>query len=185
MEIEDRSGHWRSEEVGDLIWGLGAMAAEYVFYGQNTTGVTGDVRGVTSRAALMVGFRAMGPASIDLSDRITDVEERREEEERVRERFEGIGYKIMNRAPGGLDSNQFANTLIDRDKRPLVAGLLGQGFVVAYQTVLQNREATERIADELVAQGELYGDDVTSLLDGVGLRKPDIDVLDEAIWPAI
>ena len=23
-EIEDRFGHWRSEEVGDLIWGLGA-----------------------------------------------------------------------------------------------------------------------------------------------------------------
>ena len=43
MEIEDRFGHWRSEEVGDLIWGLGAMAAEYVFYGQNTTGVGGDV----------------------------------------------------------------------------------------------------------------------------------------------
>ena len=43
MEIEDRFGHWRSEEVGDLIWGLGAMAAEHVFYGQNTTGVTGDV----------------------------------------------------------------------------------------------------------------------------------------------
>jgi hypothetical protein len=56
---------------------------------------------------------------------------------------------------------------------------------VAYQTVVQNREATARIADELVEKGELYGDDVTSLLDGVGLRKPEIDVLDEAIWPAI
>src|SRR4029077_15948464 len=56
MEIEDRSGHAHMEEVGDLIWGLGAREDEYVFYGQNTTGVTGDVRGVTSRAALMVGF---------------------------------------------------------------------------------------------------------------------------------
>ena len=62
MEIEDRFGHWRSEEVGDLIWGLGALAAEHVFYGQNTTGVTGDVNSVTHHAALMVGFRAMGPA---------------------------------------------------------------------------------------------------------------------------
>ena len=49
MEIEDRFGHWRSEEVGDLIWGLGAMAAEHVFYGQNTTGVAGDV-GIGHRA---------------------------------------------------------------------------------------------------------------------------------------
>jgi cell division protease FtsH len=185
MEIEDRFGSWRSEEVGDLIWSLGAMAAEYVFYGQNTTGVTGDVRNATSRAALMVGFRAMGPAAIDLSDRIADPQERIEAEERVRERFSAIGNQIMNRSPGGLDSNPFAATFADRDKRALIACLLGQGFVVAYQTVLQNREATERVAEELIASGELYGDDVTSLLDGVGLHKPEIDVLDEATWPAI
>jgi hypothetical protein len=66
-----------------------------------------------------------------------------------------------------------------------VAGLLGQAFVVAYQTVIQNREGTERVADELIRAGELYGDDVMSLLDGVGLRKPTIHVLDEAAWPAI
>jgi SpoVK/Ycf46/Vps4 family AAA+-type ATPase len=185
MEIEDRFGHWRSEEVGDMIWGLGAMAAEYVFYGQNRTGVTGDVRSVTSRAALMVGYRAMGPATVDLADRIDDPDERREAEERVRERFETIGYQIMNRSPGGLDSDAFTATLVDRAKRPLVAALLGQGFVVAYQTILQNRDATERVAEQLIAAGELYGDDVTGLLDMVGLRKPDIDVLDEATWPAI
>jgi len=185
MEIEDRFGHWRSEEVGDLIWGLGAMAAEYVFYGQNRTGVTGDVRSVTARAALMVGYRAMGPASVDLADRIDDPDERREAETRVRDRFEAIGYQIMNRSPGGLDSDAFMATLVDRAKRPLVAALLGQGFVVAYQTILQNRGATERVAEELIAAGELYGDDVTGLLDRVALRKPEIDVLDEATWPTI
>ncbi len=184
-EIEDRFGHWRSEEVGDLIWGLGAMAAEHVFYGQNTTGVTGDVNSVTTRAAMMVGFRAMGPAPLDLSDRIEHEGDRDETEQRLKERFQRIGYQIMNRSPGGVDTNPFTATLADRDKRPLVAGLLGQAFVVAYNTVLQNREATSRVADELVEHGELYGDEVTSLLDGVGLRKPDIDVLDEATWPAI
>jgi cell division protease FtsH len=185
MEIEDRFGHWRSEEVGDLIWGLGAMAAEYVFYGQNRTGVTGDVRSVTARAALMVGYRAMGPAAVSLGDRIVDPEERREAEARVDERFKAIGYQIMNRSPGALETDAYAATLLDRAKRPLVATLLGQAFVVAYQTIVQNRDATERVADELIAAGELYGDDVTGLLDMVGLRKPDIDVLDEATWPAI
>jgi cell division protease FtsH len=185
MEIEDRFGHWRSEEVGDLIWSLGAMAAEHVFYGQNTTGVTGDVGSATGRAAMMVGFRAMGPAPIDVSDRIEDPEEREAAEERIRERFERIGFQIMNQSPGGLDTNPFRATLADGAKRPLVAGLIGQAFVVAYQTVVQNREGTERVAEELIRVGELYGDDVTSLLDGVGLRKPEIDVLDEAAWPAI
>ena len=185
MEIEDRFGHWRSEEVGDLIWGLGAMAAEHVFYGQNTTGVTGDMRSATTRAALMVGFRAMGPTTVDLSDRIEDPEERAAAEERIDDRFRRIGRQIMNLSPGGLDTNPYRATLADPDKRPLVAGLLGQGFVIAYQTILQNRQATERVADELISAGELYGDDVTSLLDGVGLRKPEIDVLDEATWPPI
>jgi cell division protease FtsH len=185
-DIEDRIGHWRSEEVGDIIWGLGAMAAEHVFYGQNTTGVTGDVGSVTARAALMVGLRAMGPAPIDLSDRIAHAEEREEAEEQIRARFERIGYQIMNRSGGGMmDTNPHAATLADAEKRPLVAALLGQAFVVAYQTVLQNREATDRVAQQLVVDKELYGDDVTSLLDGVGLRKPAIDVLEETTWPAI
>ena len=184
-EIEDRFGHWRSEEVGDLIWGLGAMAAEHVFYGQNTTGVTGDVNSVTSRAAMMVGFRAMGPTRVDLGDRIEHEDDRAEAEKKIDERFQRIGYQIMNRSPGGEELNPFGSTLSDANKRPLVAGLLGQAFVVAYNTVVQNKDATARVADELVEHGELYGDEVTSLLDGVGLRKPDIDVLDEATWPAI
>ncbi len=186
MEIEDRFGHWRSEEVGDLIWGLGAMAAEHVFYGQNTTGVTGDVGSVTSRAALMVGFRAMGPAPVDLSDRIEDPEEREKAETRIRERFERIGYQIMNRSGGGvMDENPFAATLNDAQKRPLVAALLGQCFVVAYQTVVQNREGTDYVASHLISAKELYGDEVTRLLDDARLAKPEIDLLDEAAWPAI
>ena len=186
MEIEDRFGHWRSEEVGDIIWGLGALAAEHVFYGQNTTGVTGDVNSVTHHAALMVGFRAMGPAPIDLSERIEDPEARREEEERIMERFERIGYQIMHRSGGGMmDGNPFAATLSDPRKRPLVAQLLGQSFVVAYQTVLQNKEGTDYVAGHLIAAGELYGEEVTDLLEDARLRKPEIDVLDEAQWPTI
>jgi hypothetical protein len=128
----------------------------------------------------------MGPATVDLSDRIEDPEEREEAETRVRERFERIGYQIMNRSGGGvMDQNPFAATLADREKRPLIAALLGQAFVVAYQTVLQNREGTDRVAQQLIVDKELYGDDVTSLLDGVGLRKPAVDVLEESTWPAI
>ena len=104
----------------------------------------------------------------------------------MRERFERIGYQIMNRSGGGvMDQNPFAATLADREKRPLIAALLGQAFVVAYQTVVQNREGTDRVAQQLIVDKELYGDDVTSLLDGVGLRKPAIDVLEESTWPAI
>jgi ATP-dependent Zn protease len=186
MAIEDRFGRWRSEQVGNLIWGLGAMAAEHVFYGQNTTGVGGDVGSATAQAAEMVGFHAMAPSRIDLADRIEDPAEREAAEARVTERFEEIGLQIMHRSGGGiLDADVFAAALSDRAKRKLIAGLLGQAFVVAWCTVRHNRAATERIAERLIAAEELYGDDVTSLLDQSGLERPEIDVLDEATWPAI
>ena len=186
MAIEDRFGRWRSEQVGNLIWGLGAMAAEHVFYGQNTTGVGGDVGSATAQAAEMVGFHAMAPSRIDLADRIEDPEERTAAEERVTERFEQIGLQIMHRSGGGiLDADVFAAALSDRAKRTLIAGLLGQAFVVAWCTVRHNRTATERIAERLIAAEELYGDDVTSLLDQSALERPEIDVLDEATWPKI
>ena len=99
MEIEDRFGHWRSEQVGDLIWGLGAMAAEHVFYDQTTTGVGGDIGMVTRpRRAAWSAVTAWRPAPIDLSDRIADREEREKEEERVMERFEKLGNQLMHRS---------------------------------------------------------------------------------------
>jgi len=51
--------------------------------------------------------------------------------------------------------------------------------------VVQNREGTDYVANRLIAAGELYGEEVTDLLDDARLRKPDIDVLDEAQWPTI
>jgi cell division protease FtsH len=186
MQIEDRFGRWRSEQVGNLIWGLGAMAAEHVFYGQNTTGVGGDVGSATAQAAEMVGFHAMAPSRVDLADRIEEPDAREEAEKRVMERFEKIGLQIMHRSGGGiLDADVFAAALGDGAKRKLIAGLLGQSFVVAWCTIAHNKAATEKIAERLIAAEELYGDDVTSLLDQAGLERPEIDVLDEATWPAI
>jgi len=102
------------------------------------------------------------------------------------ERFERLGAPLMHRSGGGMmDESPYAATLGDLDKRRLVAGLLGQAFVVAWNTIRLNREGTERVAERLISAGELYGDDVTDLLDSARLRKPDIDVTDEDAWPAI
>jgi ATP-dependent Zn protease len=186
MRIEDRFVSWRSEEVASLIHTVGAMAAELVFYGQNTTGVGGDMASVTWRAAWMVGAAAMAPAPVDLSDRIDDPEKRREAEKRIEDRFIALGNTIMHRSGSGmLDEQPLAATLSDGAKRRLVAMLLGQAMVVAYATIRANKDAVEAVADKLVEARELYGDEVVQLLDSVGLRKPEIDVLEEATWPAI
>src|SRR4051795_4584499 len=145
MAIEDRFGSWRSEEFGELMWVLGAMSAEIVFYGQNTNGVGGDLGSATGQAALMVGAAGMAPAPIDLSDRIADREEREEEEKRVVERFERLGEKIMHRS-SGMDDSGFGAALRDGNKSKLAAGLLGQAFVIAYNTIMFNKDGTERVA---------------------------------------
>ena len=184
MAIEDRFGSWRSEEVGSLITVLGAMAAELVFYGQNGNGVGGDLRMATARAAMMVGAAGMAPAPIDLSDRIADKTELEETEEKVTERFEKLGSKLMHRS-GGMDASNFGSAVGDPSKRKLIAGLLGQSFVIAYATIRLNKDKTERIAERLIAETEMYGDDVTDMLDQARLAKPEIDVLDETAWPVI
>jgi ATP-dependent Zn protease len=184
MAIEDRFGSWRSEEFGELMWVLGAMSAEIVFYGQNTNGVGGDLGMATNQAARMVGAAGMAPAPIDLSDRIADREECKKAEKEVMERFEALGVKIMHRS-AGMNDSAFGAALGDPGKRRLAAGLLGQAFVIAYETIKINKDATDRIAERLVAEGEMYGDDVTQMLDEARLRKPEIDVVDESVWPVI
>jgi AAA+ superfamily predicted ATPase len=57
-EKEERFSSWRSEEMAQLMWALGAMAAERVFYGENSTGVGGDVQSATDlRWMVACGWR--------------------------------------------------------------------------------------------------------------------------------
>jgi ATP-dependent Zn protease len=187
IEKEERFVHWRSEKFAELVWGLGAMAAETVFYGQNSTGVGGDVESSTVGAAIMVGFSSMAPEPVDLSDRISDRARAAELEEEVAKHYETIGMRIMNRgiSSGGMSDNPIGSVLGDPTKRRAVAGLLGQAFVTAYVLVQRNQNGVQKIAETLMERGELYGNEVVDLLDNVGLVKPNIDVLDEATWPKV
>ncbi len=184
-EKEDRFGHWRSEQIGDIVWGLGAIAAEHIFYGQNTTGVAGDLNGVTVDAANMVSITGMAPSPINLADRIADREEREREEKRIMERFEKLGFQLMHRSGTEMEGRAYTASMSDPIKRKLVAGLLGQCFVIAWNTIRENKDGVEQVADRLVDELELYGDEVNDMLNDLRLRKPTIDVLDESIWPVI
>ena len=99
LEKEERFSRFRSEEFARLVWALGAMAAERVFYGENSNGVGGDVMSVTAQAAYMVGASAMGPEPFAVTPRDDETEE--EARERVLKRFEKIGLQIVNRTSGG------------------------------------------------------------------------------------
>jgi len=187
IEKEERFVHWRDEEFAQLVWTLGAMAAETVFYGQNSTGVGGDVESATIRAAMMVGFSSMGPEPVDLGDRIGDPQRAAQLEDETMKQYEKIGMRIMNRgrSGGAMAPDPIASVLMDQSKRRAVAALLGQAFVAAYVLVIRNEDAVETVALTLMERGEMYGNEVVDLLDHVGLVKPEIDVLDEATWPKV
>ena len=184
-EKDERFSHWRSREFGELVWILGAMAAEHVFYKENSTGVSGDVQSATATAALMAGVWAMGPHPVEFKQQLGPVRES-EERKRVMKQFEDLGARIMNRmSAGAMGGDPIGAILSDPEKKKTAAQLLGQAYVAAYNTVEHNRRQVEQIADELIERKEMHGDEVVDLLDRVGINKPEIDYLDPKSWPKI
>ena len=179
LQKEERFSSWRSEELASLIWTLGAMAAERVFYGENSTGVGGDVRAATDRAAWMVGACGMGPPYVELR---CDDESEEQARERVMKRFQRIGSQIVNRSGA---SQVEAGVLHDPGQRAMVEQLLGQAYLAAHHLIAANREAVEHVADVLVERRELYGDEVVQLLDAQSLHVPELDLMSDDAWPHI
>src|SRR5215204_7111213 len=185
LEKEERFSKWRSEQIAALIWTLGAMAAERVFYDENSTGVGGDVQSATARAAFMVGASAMGPEHVELNGGSED-EATRESREKIMKRFEEIGIQIMNRTNGGPFAHDATSAALnDHDKRKAAAQILGQAYVKAYNLVLHNKNAVSKIADVVVARREIYGDELLDLLRNANLTEPTIDYTEEAVWPKL
>jgi cell division protease FtsH len=185
LEKEERFSRFRSEEFARLVWALGAMAAERVFYGENSNGVGGDVMSVTAQAAYMVGASAMGPEPFAVTPREDETEE--EARERILERFEKIGLQIVNRTSGGgpFGENPIASVMGDHDKRRIVGQIVGQAYVAAYNLIGANRGAVEHIADVLNARRELFGDELLNLLDEAKLTIPEVDLSKESSWPTM
>jgi ATP-dependent Zn protease len=172
LDKAERFSTFRAEEFARLIWGLGAMAAERIFYGENSTGVGGDVQMVTSHAAWMVGSCAMAPEPVSTRGAM--------------ERFRRIGAQIVARSGGGgmMGMDPVSAVLADRDKRATVEQLVGQAYVAAYQLIKENQGGIRRIADALVEQKEIFGDELVQLLDNAEIRVPEnVDLADERSWP--
>jgi ATP-dependent Zn protease len=161
------------------------MAAEHVFYGENATGVGGDLQSATGRAAYMVGVSGMGPDKVELNGKARTQAKKDEEREKVEKRFEELGLQLMNRASGDFQHDAIASVLGDPTKRRLAAQIIGQAYINAYNMVLQNREGVEKIADTVVARRELYGDELVDLLNSAQLKEPVIDLSKEESWPTL
>ena len=184
LQKEERFSSWRSEEMARLIWALGAMAAERVFYGENSTGVGGDVQAATDRAAWMVGACGMAPEYMELAR--CDDESEDETRERVMKRFQKIGTQIINRTrSGGMGGDPLGAVLSDPSQRAMVEQLLGQAYLAAHHLIEANKDAVSAVADALVKRRELHGDEVVHLLDAQRLTMPEVDLTKEDTWPKL
>ena len=167
------------------MWALGAMAAERVFYGENSTGVGGDVQAATDRAAWMVGACGMAPEWVEVQR--ADDESEDEARERIMKRYQRIGTQIINRtrSGGGVHTDSIGAVLSDPSQRAMVEQLLGQAYLRAHHLMEANRPAVENVADALVERSELHGDEVVHLLDAQDLTLPTVDLTKDEAWPKL
>jgi hypothetical protein len=177
FEKEERFGKFQSRMFGELVHVVGAMAAELVFYGENSNGVGGDMQSTTWLASTMVGAAGMSPLPIDLKGQTFADENEEQTRERVQKRFEDIGLRLMNRTADGWQALQ------DPRKRSYAAQLIGEAFVTAYNLILQNRDQIEAVANAVIEEKEIYGDDLVRLLDEQNFQPAVIDYTDETVWP--
>jgi cell division protease FtsH len=162
VDKEEEFSHFRSREAGALRHGLGAIASERVFYGENSTGVSGDLVNATALASTMITIWGMGPDPLPMTQSRLAV---------------NIGEYLISVA--GVIDNELLGVETTASKalgnpraRQAVAQILGSAFIDDWRVMYVNKEAIDLAAEALMAQGEMVGDEIGGLLDSVGLREP-------------
>lgn len=162
IPTEERFSTFRSQLAASVRHALGALACERVFYGENTTGVSEDLRMATQTACVMAGVVGMGADNLDpkMSAKAANIGEYLIS---VREVTQGIHE----------ESTWEGAVLHNPRGRRVVAQILGSAYIDDWRLMYANKEAISQAVEALLAAGgELVGDEISGLLDSVGLREP-------------
>ena len=159
---EEEWMEFRSQLAGDIRHSLGSIACEHVFYGEGSTGVYGDLRSATAIACRMVGTIGMGADKLDpkMSTKATNIGEQL--------------ISVAQVSEGMHEQGTWVGAVLNNPRgRRVVAQILGSAYIDDWRLMNVNKEAIDQAVEALIAQGgELMGDEVTGLLDSVGLRAP-------------
>jgi cell division protease FtsH len=161
MPAQEEWMKFRSQMTAELRHDLGSIACEHVFYGEGTSGVFGDLRMATAMASAMVGTIGMGPDKLDpqMSAKAANIGEQL--------------ISVAEIAQGAHEQGTWAGAVLNNPRgRRVVAQLLGAAYIDDWRLMYVNQEAIDLAAEALIAQGELMGDEISGLLDSVGLRAP-------------
>jgi cell division protease FtsH len=152
---------FRTQMAADIRHSLGAIAAERVFYGENSDGVFGDLRSATMVASHMVGLVGMGAEDMPPE---------------LAKKAVNIGQFLISSAELGgspLEGGSRTSAALQSPiARRTVAQILGSAYIDCWRLMYVNREGIDQAVEALVVQGELVGDEIKGLLDSVGLRFP-------------
>ncbi len=152
---------FRSQMAAHVRHALGAIAAERVFYGENSNGVSSDLAMATRMASVMVGIVGMGGEQLrpDLAKKAVN-----------------IGQNLVSAAElgGGLleGASPLGSVMQNPLSRRTIAQILGAAFIDCWRLMYVNQEAIDHAVEALIVQGELVGDEIQGLLDSTGLRFP-------------
>ena len=162
VDKEEEFSKFRSHAAGELRHGLGAIASERVFYGENSTGVSMDLIQSTDLASRMIVNWGMGPDPLppDLSRLAVS----------IGEYLISMAAAVQSELTG--EASPAAKALQNPRSRQAVAQVLGSAYIDDWRVMHVNKEAIDLAAEALMAQGELVGDEIGGLLDSVGLREP-------------
>jgi hypothetical protein len=86
-----------------------------------------------------------------------------------------IGEQLISVAeiPSGLHAQgTWQGAVLSNPRgRRVVAQLLGAAYIDDWRLMNVNKDAIDQAAEALIVQGELVGDEISGLLDSVGLRE--------------
>ena len=165
IPTEEQFSHFRSQLAARVRVTLGALACERVFYGENTDGVFEDLRMATETACQMAGVVGMGADELDAN---------------MSMKAANIGQHLISVreiAQGMHEQATWEGAVLNNPKgRRVVAQILGSAYIDDWRLMYVNKEAINLAMESLLAQGgELVGDEISGLLDSVGLREPTLD----------
>jgi ATP-dependent Zn protease len=151
---------FRSQLAADLRHDLGSLACEHVFYGENSAGVAGDLRMATFLACRMVGTIGMGADNLDpaMSAKAANIGE--------------TLISVTEITQGQHEQGTWVGAVLNNGRsRRIVAQILGAAYIDCWRLMNVNKEAIDQAAEALLLQDELVGDEISGLLDSVGLRE--------------
>jgi ATP-dependent Zn protease len=134
-DLEERFTSTQSEIEALIRISMGGLAAEEVFFGEITTGPSGDLQAATAAAAQMVGSLGMAGSLVSL-----------------------------DAAGGPPGANIVAKVLSNEETKSKLEGILESAKDDAVRLVTENRHIVEALRDALLDRDELIGDEILDVI---------------------